>query len=152
MKAAERKNCSAYAHYCDDSDQFVYHCVIDPHLSQAVEVCTISVKIVGGYCAEYSKVGSRIQPNYNAPCQKCPKGGYRSREAFRFSECYDLLKTSAGKIHHTTSILPNITDVANADFPDNKKTNSEHSKHNPSSILYVIVPFMTVVSVSSCFT
>lgn len=35
-----------------------------------------------GYCAEYSKVGTRIQGNDNAPCQNCPKGGYRSNETF----------------------------------------------------------------------
>nr|XP_022289123.1 uncharacterized protein LOC111101105 isoform X3 [Crassostrea virginica] len=127
-KAAARKNCSAYAHHCDRPDQFVYHCVINPYINETLEVCAYSQKIVHGYCAEYSKVGTRIQGNENAPCQNCPKDGYRSNETFNYPECYNLVKKSAEKIPPTAIIRPNTTDVSNTDSSNKKEATDLQDK------------------------
>ena len=47
-KAAAKKNCSAYAQLCNGTDQFVYHCVINPYINETLEVCAYSQKIVHG--------------------------------------------------------------------------------------------------------
>lgn len=47
-KAAERKNCSAYASQCDEPNKLVYHCVINEYVSQTLEVCAYVQNIVLG--------------------------------------------------------------------------------------------------------
>lgn len=47
-KAAERKNCSAYASQCDEPERFVYHCVINSFVNETLEVCAYSRIIVLG--------------------------------------------------------------------------------------------------------
>lgn len=47
-KAAERKNCSAYADQCSQPDKLVYHCVINPFVNETIEVCVYKKIIVFG--------------------------------------------------------------------------------------------------------
>lgn len=48
MKAAARKNCSAYASQCDKPDRFVYHCVINTIVDKKLEVCAYGKEILLG--------------------------------------------------------------------------------------------------------
>lgn len=47
-EAAERKNCAAYASQCDEPNRLVYHCVINEHANQILEVCAYGKIIVLG--------------------------------------------------------------------------------------------------------
>lgn len=56
IEASERKNCLAYAKYCENPDKFAYHCVINSNLNETLEVCAYVQNIVGGnlkLCREY---------------------------------------------------------------------------------------------------
>ena len=48
QKAAAIKNCSMYAHQCDNPDKFVYHCAVNPYINETLEVCAIQKTIVRG--------------------------------------------------------------------------------------------------------
>ena len=48
QKAAAIKNCSKYAHQCDNPDKFVYHCAVNPYINETLEVCAIQKTIVRG--------------------------------------------------------------------------------------------------------
>nr|XP_022286901.1 uncharacterized protein LOC111099761 [Crassostrea virginica] len=149
-KAAAKKNCSAYAHHCDRPDQFVYHCVINPYINETLEVCAVKQNIVHGYCAEYSNIGTRIQRNGNASCQNCSKGGYASDEAFKYPECYDLVKKSADKIPPTANITPNSTDISNMGSSRKKETgdgNSDPVKTSPGVIIVSVLAVLVIVLV-----
>lgn len=47
-KAAERKNCSAYASQCGEPNKLMYHCVINEYVNQTLEVCAYVQNIVLG--------------------------------------------------------------------------------------------------------
>ena len=48
IEASERKNCLAYAEYCDIPDKFVYHCVVNSNLNGTLEVCAYVQNIMEG--------------------------------------------------------------------------------------------------------
>lgn len=106
MKAAVRKNCTAYASQCDKPDRLVYHCVINAYVNQTLEVCAYSRIIVLGYCTEYSLGGNIIQPSFVANCTQFKKNpcpvGYQSTDAFKYPGCYGLTKktTSATDVNN----------------------------------------------------
>ncbi|XP_056013963.1 uncharacterized protein LOC125677203 isoform X3 [Ostrea edulis] len=98
-KAAERKNCSAYADQCSQPDKLVYHCVINPFVNETMEVCAYWRNIVFGRCTEYSYSANIIQQSRSTDCTKftdrpCPQG-YPSTEAYKYPGCYDLAKASS---------------------------------------------------------
>lgn len=45
-EAAARKNCEKYASQCSDPKRLVYHCVINPYVTQTLEVCAYAQNIV----------------------------------------------------------------------------------------------------------
>lgn len=97
-EAAARKNCETYASQCSDPKRLVYHCVINPYVNQTLEVCAYAQNIVHGFCTDYSISGNLIKPNHRTNCtgfmkSPCPKF-YRSTEAYKYSECYELTKSS----------------------------------------------------------
>lgn len=47
-KAAERKNCAAFATQCDRPKKLLYHCVINPFVNDTIEVCAYAKNIVLG--------------------------------------------------------------------------------------------------------
>ena len=47
-EAAERKNCSRYAHHCTEPEKLLYHCVVNPYVNQTLEVCAIRKNMIGG--------------------------------------------------------------------------------------------------------
>lgn len=47
-EATERKNCPAYANYCDEPERLLYHCVINEYVNQTLEVCAYVQNIVLG--------------------------------------------------------------------------------------------------------
>ncbi|XP_052691823.1 uncharacterized protein LOC128169791 [Crassostrea angulata] len=89
-EADNRKNCKQIAHSCTS---FEYHCVITAWKNGTVEVCAPRQQIIGKVCAEFNVGGNRIQRNDNTQCQKCPEV-YNSRDAFRYPECYDHVKST----------------------------------------------------------
>nr|XP_022290603.1 uncharacterized protein LOC111102236 [Crassostrea virginica] len=119
--AAARKNCSQYASQCHEPDKLVYHCVLNPYINETLEVCAYPVKIVKGFCAEYSSIGNRIQTNHNAQCPTCPSGGYQSNYSFMYLECYDLVKTPP------TNNGPNTTDFTTTDSSYNDGKEDDNS-------------------------
>ncbi|XP_056013958.1 uncharacterized protein LOC125651149 [Ostrea edulis] len=98
-KAAERKNCSAYADQCSQPEKLEYHCVINPFVNETIEVCAYRRFIFLGHCTEYSYSANRIQQSRSTDCTKftdrpCPQG-YPSTEAYKYPGCYDLTKASS---------------------------------------------------------
>ena len=69
QEAATRKNCSAYASQCDESDRLQYHCVIDPLITGLLEVCAYVQNIVGGKEKICSKDEYLYQLNKFRHCQ-----------------------------------------------------------------------------------
>nr|XP_022286462.1 uncharacterized protein LOC111099465 [Crassostrea virginica] len=98
-EAAERKNCSRYAHHCTEPEKLLYHCVVNPYVNQTLEVCAIRKNMIGGFCSEYSILENVIRSNYNRNCQKfipnpCPLF-YLSNSTFKYPGCYKLKMTPA---------------------------------------------------------
>nr|XP_022290153.1 uncharacterized protein LOC111101824 [Crassostrea virginica] len=144
-EAAARKNCSQYASQCHEPDKLEYHCVLNPYINETLEVCAYPVNIVKGFCTEYSSIGNRIQPNYNAHCSTCPSSGYPSNHAFKYSECYNLVKTQP------TNNGPKATD-----FATTESLNSDgKGDDNSGSILtftswYIIITSSVVLYNNIC--
>lgn len=97
-KAAERKNCAAFATQCGEPKKLQYHCVINPFVNETIEVCAYAKNIVLGYCTEYSISGNMIQQNIRTMCpmfkrNPCPTY-YRSTEAYKYPGCYELTQGS----------------------------------------------------------
>lgn len=98
-RAAMKKNCEAYASQCSEPEKLEYHCVINPFINETLEVCAYAQNIVLGYCTEYSIVENMVQQSANTFCRKflkkpCPMF-YRSTEAYKYQDCYDLTKRTA---------------------------------------------------------
>lgn len=47
-RAAERKNCAAFATHCGGPKKLQYHCVINPFVNETIEVCAYAQNIVLG--------------------------------------------------------------------------------------------------------
>lgn len=47
-RAAERKNCAAFAAHCSKPEELQYHCVINPFVNETIEVCAYAQNIVYG--------------------------------------------------------------------------------------------------------
>lgn len=98
-QAAMKKNCEAYASQCSEPEKLEYHCVINPFINETLEVCAYAQNIVLGYCTEYSIVENMIQQSANTYCRQFPKKPcpmfYRSTEAYKYQDCYELAKQEA---------------------------------------------------------
>ncbi|XP_022291624.2 uncharacterized protein LOC111102960 [Crassostrea virginica] len=94
------KNCSSIVHSCPRDLQ--YHCLINAWQNITVEVCVPSVNINAGYCAEYNKIGGRVQDFYERTCSLCTDN-YVSTDAYRYSECYDAVNRNSGSDQNKTS-------------------------------------------------
>ncbi|XP_078316799.1 uncharacterized protein LOC144620340 [Crassostrea virginica] len=89
-KAAAKKDCMSIRQNCSSSDQFVFHCLINPWENATVEVCALRVNIIGGKCTEYNALGAVVQEHVRLSCADfdvpCPDF-YRSDEAYRYQKC-----------------------------------------------------------------
>lgn len=47
-RAAERKNCAAFATQCGEPKKLQYHCVINTFVNETIEVCAYAQNIVHG--------------------------------------------------------------------------------------------------------
>lgn len=47
-RAAEKKNCAAFATHCGGPKKLQYHCVINPFVNETIEVCAYAQNIVLG--------------------------------------------------------------------------------------------------------
>lgn len=96
--AAKDLNCETIKQNCSSAKQhqFQYHCVINEFKNALLEVCALN-RTIFGYCTEYNTMGQVIQEHYNAECTKhgvpCPEL-YNSAEAYKYQECFQLLKGS----------------------------------------------------------
>lgn len=114
MKAAKKKNCSAYANMCNRT--YVYHCLIDTHYNKLFEVCAERNIIHFGSCTEFSLSALRIIQSYNKNCSKfsdnpCPIP-YNSTMAYKYPGCYEL-KKPRNETQTTSSKVANQTKVYN---------------------------------------
>lgn len=98
-QAAVKKNCEALASQCSEPERLEYHCVINPFINQTIEVCAYAQNIVLGYCTEYSTVENMIQQSAKTHCRSFQKNPcpifYRSTEAYKYQDCYELTKRTA---------------------------------------------------------
>ncbi|XP_052710643.1 uncharacterized protein LOC128185013 [Crassostrea angulata] len=111
-RAAERKNCTAFATQCDEPKKLQYHCVINTFVNETIEVCAYAQNIVHGHCSEYSISGNMVQRNSRAKCSMfknspCPVF-YLSTEAYKYPGCYE--QTKKGNSLMDTRLLINKTD------------------------------------------
>lgn len=120
-RAAARKNCAAYARYCSNPTEFVYHCVINSYINATLEVCAYKAYIVLGRCTEYSSSGNRIQMNVRTDCYSfsnnpCPLF-YMSTKTYKYPGCYELAKKSTSSkenqsADNSTKSFRNIGEVS----------------------------------------
>lgn len=106
---ARQMKCETISQNCTESDNFVYHCLINAWPNGTIEVCAPRRTISGHYCAEFSKGGARVQAQFRSKCKSCPFK-YNSSDSFKYRECYDLVKvpeisTKQGHIEGTSSII-----------------------------------------------
>nr|XP_022289428.1 uncharacterized protein LOC111101277 isoform X2 [Crassostrea virginica] len=145
-EAAERKNCSHYAHLCTNPEKLLYHCVVNPYVNQTLEVCAIRKYIIGGFCTEYSILGNVIQLNYNRNCQifkskPCPSF-YLSNTAFKYPGCYKLKMTPApdSSASSSSSSRTEIADPVPTSYSNmTGDGNSDPSETGPEIIIIPIV-------------
>ncbi|XP_078334877.1 uncharacterized protein LOC111101012 isoform X2 [Crassostrea virginica] len=149
--AAARKNCSQYADQCDQPDKLQYHCVINPYVNQTLEVCAYVQNIVLGYCAEYTILGNLIQANFKTNCtafkqKPCP-AFYRSKDAFLYPGCYELVKNSTASssvstVSSTTfssGITGRNTTSPNGDRMKDDDNTEENASGKPLTIALTVV-------------
>lgn len=136
-EAIARKKCDVPAKQCSEPERLVYHCVINPHISQTLELCAYAQNIVGGKCTSYSSSGNMIQENWRADCLKfkenaCPQL-YRSNVAYKYQGCYELIKKStAGTNNSVSTRKPDnriVLTITSANMSLNMSTNN-HVKIN----------------------
>ncbi|XP_078318991.1 uncharacterized protein LOC111101277 [Crassostrea virginica] len=153
-EAAERKNCSAFAHHCNNPEKLLYHCVVNPFINETLEVCAIRKNIVGGFCTEYSILGNVNQPNYKRNCRTfisnpCPIF-YLSNTAFKYPGCYELKMTPApvtdSSASSSSSSKTEIADTLSKSYSNMKEDgNSDSSETGPEIIIIPIVVAVAVV-------
>lgn len=95
--AASIKNCSKSTgrQNCTTAEEFLYHCVINAYINETLEVCAPK-RLIHGSCTEFNVAGGIIQTHKKVLCKTCP-AFYRSTEAFKYPECYQLVYNARGK-------------------------------------------------------
>lgn len=139
--AAARKNCFQYADQCDQPDKLLYHCVINPYVNQTLEVCAYVQNILWGYCAEYNILGNLIQANYKTNClifnqNPCPEF-YRSKDAFLYPGCFELVKNStASSSVSTVSSTTFSLDITGRDTtpPNGDRTTNDDNTEGKTTL------------------
>lgn len=157
-KAAERKNCSAYASQCGEPNKLVYHCVINEYVNQTLEVCAYVQNIVLGKCTSYSISGNLIQQNSRTNCadftNPCPVL-YRSDQAYKYPGCYQLvLKLTTGNPSSTNNqddINVSTSSTPNASFYATLNTHGQEGMATVIIIIPVSVLILTLVCVIYLF-
>lgn len=101
-------NCSSVEQSCVASDMFLYHCVLNAEGTTPIEVCAPVKSIHGQKCAEFNHGGMIIQEgffncsNHSVPCPAV----YKSSEAYKYQECFDIHETDMNKhINETSQLL-----------------------------------------------
>lgn len=136
-EAAARKNCSAFASQCSEPKRLVYHCVINEFINETLEVCAYAQNILFGCCTEYSISGNLLQQNTRTNCtmfttNPCPVF-YRSTDAYKYPNCYDLTKTS------TDSNFPGIKST----YPTTPTNISQENTQEDNNVAYAV--FLDVI-------
>lgn len=137
-EAAAKKNCSANANQCTEPEKFVYHCVINAYVNQTLEVCAYAQNIVSGYCTEYNERGNLIQSSVGTSCKTfnvkpCPIF-YRSNEAYKYTGCYELTKTSTTIAVQTKSTTNQVTHLPTSTCKTGSIAIAEKASSNVSNI------------------
>lgn len=88
-----RQNCAKSLGLNTQHHRFQYHCLINSHMNETLEVCALSRYILG-FCAEFNTNGALVQENFEANCKQhnppCPQY-YHSAKAYRYQYCYELV-------------------------------------------------------------
>ncbi|XP_078339125.1 uncharacterized protein LOC144627101 isoform X2 [Crassostrea virginica] len=95
-RAAERKNCHSMAtrQNCTDAAKFQYHCLMNSHRNETLEVCA-PIFYLQGYCPVYNigtkEIMENYQPGYEclkfSGTEQCPSR-YPSSDAYKYLQCY----------------------------------------------------------------
>lgn len=148
-RAAERKNCAAFATHCGGPKKLQYHCVINPFVNETIEVCAYAQYIVLGHCSEYSISGNMVQRNSRAKCymvknNPCPYV-YRSTEAYKYQGCYDLTQKKNALMDYRLFIskTDDISNIATVKFNTNCSAKKEKTAIE-CSVFFVIATISTV--------
>ncbi|XP_056022959.1 uncharacterized protein LOC125673069 isoform X2 [Ostrea edulis] len=139
IQASRRMICS----WTTNKSSLSYHCVINPSISEFMEVCAKPVQIIGGHCAEYNSGGERIQPNVQTSCQHhekpCPSS-YWSVDAYKYTGCYALVK------RNTT-----FTEKSNAENEHNSTMTNLRINHSTTEkavlVSGTLSPFLCVIMI-----
>lgn len=90
---SRRQNCAMSLGLITQNHRFQYHCLINSHMNETLEVCALSRYILG-FCAEFNTNGALVQENFDANCKQynppCPQY-YHSAKAYRYQYCYELV-------------------------------------------------------------
>ncbi|XP_062611414.1 uncharacterized protein LOC134273236 [Saccostrea cucullata] len=118
---ATNKNCgrywNLYKHECkEDPLNFQYHCVINSHGNETIEVCAIKTKI-HGFCTAFDVHGGIIKAYFGYDCREFDppcEDKYNSTDAYLYKPCYNTsskqsIGTSLRLELWTTKIKPHVS-------------------------------------------
>lgn len=154
--AAAKKNCSAYRNKCSQPDKLVYHCIINEHVTQTLEVCAYKQYILLGKCAGYSIDGNVVQQNSRTNCaifteNPCPNV-YNSDAAYKYPGCYELTQKSTTtelqtsmKNHDSTFYFTTSRSNVSFNTPENMLGEEEITGINSATLAIIIAPLCVVV-------
>uniref|UniRef100_A0A8W8JNG7 Chitin-binding type-2 domain-containing protein n=1 Tax=Magallana gigas TaxID=29159 RepID=A0A8W8JNG7_MAGGI len=153
IEAAERKNCSAYANYCDEPERLLYHCVINEYVNQTLEVCAYVQNKVLGKCTSYSISGNVVQANLRADCTEFKENScshfYRSDVAYNYPGCYQLTKKiTIASNNSMSSRDPDTTAVFTKPSPNKHEVAGKEEKMNTNTATIAKIPpllFVTII-------
>lgn len=157
-KAAERKNCSAYASQCGEPNKLMYHCVINEYVNQTLEVCAYVQNIVLGKCTSYSISGNLIQQNSRTNCadftNPCPVL-YRSDQAYKYPGCYQLvLKLTTDNPSSTNNQDDINVSTSSTPTASSNATLNTHGQEGMATVIIIAlvsVLILTLLSGIWCF-
>lgn len=100
-EAAKKLNCDSVTQNCalssglnTQNHRFQYHCLMNSHRNETVEVCALN-RLILGFCAEFDMNAAVVQENYDADCKThnppCPEF-YDSAETYKYQSCYELVR------------------------------------------------------------
>ncbi|XP_061169167.1 uncharacterized protein LOC133178489 [Saccostrea echinata] len=134
-KASDIKQCYNVPQNCTSSEQFRYHCLLDPSNQRLFEICATERIMTGQFCPKFNIHGFRLENNYARPCvnstPSCPYH-YSSTDVYKYKNCYQQESTSNENSHGitTVSILRGNT---------SKKSKGMHDEPKPPFPVYAII-------------
>ncbi|XP_062577920.1 uncharacterized protein LOC134239793 [Saccostrea cucullata] len=131
-KAANLMNCQGLVP--SQCTTLKYHCVMNGFGNETIEVCAVPKYIQPGYCAEFNKLGKKIQ-NHRHFYPKGIKKVYISTDIYKYPQCYEnVQKTTKRPSTETMSVTkPSHTTVSPAQTTPRAIWRSEDSDSTSAS-------------------